>query len=152
MVLVCGHAGRDARCGVMGPVIQEEFENALPREGIEVLQGPVPISQQNDKNTGLLNGLKSPKLTARTGLISHIGGHQFAGNIIIYIPKKARTATGETHPLAGYGIWYGRVEPKHVEGIVNRTILRGEVIEDLFRGGITQDGDILRSAGRAVRL
>ena len=151
MVLICGHRGRDARCGVMGPVIQEEFEKALPREGIEVVQGPVPISQQNNGNTGLLEGSTSPKPTARTGLISHIGGHKFAGNIIIYLPRKAKSAAGEAHPLAGCGIWYGRVEPKHVESIVNRTILRGEVIEDLFRGGITQNGEIL-SAGRAVRV
>src|ERR1700730_5542657 len=43
MVLICGHRWRDGRCGVLGPVIQEEFKRALPREGIEVLQGPVPI-------------------------------------------------------------------------------------------------------------
>lgn len=152
VVLICGHGGRDGRCGTLGPVIQEEFKKALPREGIEVLQGPVPIRHQNGGNTGYLAGVASEKPTARTGLISHIGGHQFAGNIIIYIPKKAKTSAGETHPLAGCGIWYGRVEPKHVEGIVNRTILAGEIIEDLFRGGIMQDGEILRTAGNAVRV
>jgi (2Fe-2S) ferredoxin len=144
LVLVCGHGGRDGRCGVLGPVIQEELKKALPREGIEVLQGPVAISQQNEGNTGLLEAATSQKPTARTGLISHIGGHKFAGNIIIYIPEKAKTAVGEAHPLAGCGIWYGRVEPRHVEGIVTRTILRGEIFEDLFRGGITQHGEILR--------
>lgn len=144
MVLICGHGGRDGRCGTLGPVIQEEFKKTLPREGVELLQGPVAISQQNDENTRLLEGVISQKLTARTGLISHIGGHKFAGNIIIYIPKKAKTAAGEAHPLSGCGIWYGRVEPRHVEGIVTRTVLGGEVFEDLFRGGITQDGDILR--------
>lgn len=136
--------GRDSRCGVLGPVIQEEFNKALQREGIEVLQGPVPIIEQNDAYTELLEGPASRRVTARTGLISHIGGHKFAGNVIIYIPKKAKTNAEETHPLAGCGIWYGRVEPKHVEGIVTRTILRGEVFEDLFRGGITKDSEILR--------
>lgn len=129
---------------MLGPVIQEEFKKALPSEGIEVLQGPVPVSPQNDANIGLLEGATSQKLTARTALISHIGGHKFAGNIILYIPKKARTATGEVHPLAGCGIWYGRVEPRHVEGIVAQTILGGAVFEDLFRGGITKNGEILR--------
>ena len=143
-MLICGHLGRDGRCGVLGPVIQEEFKKALPREGIEVLQGPVAIGQPNEENSGLPKGSTLQKPTARTGLISHIGGHKFAGNIIIYIPKKAKTAAGEAHPLAGCGIWYGRVEPRHVEGIVTRTILRGEIFEDLFRGGITQNGDILR--------
>lgn len=144
LVLVCGHRGRDGRCGVLGPVIEEEFNKALPREGVEVLYGPVSLSQQSDGSTELIEGTKSRITTARTGVISHIGGHKFASNVIIYIPKKTRTVTGEAHPLAGCGIWYGRVEPRHVEGIVTRTILRGEVFEDLFRGGIAKDGQILR--------
>ena len=55
-----------------------------------------------------------------------------------------KTTDGELSPLAGYGIWYGRVEPKYVEGIVQETLLGGKVIEDLFRGGIKQGGEILR--------
>lgn len=144
MVLVCGHGGRDSRCGVMGPVLEEEFKRALPREGIEVLQGSVLINEGSEEPHGAIPGPISRPLTARIGLISHIGGHKFAGNIIIYIPRNAKTASNEAHPLAGCGIWYGRVEPKHVEGIVTQTILSGAVVEDLFRGGITQDSDILR--------
>jgi hypothetical protein len=144
LVLICGHKGRDGRCGVLGPVIQEEFGKVLPREGIEVLLGPVAIGQQNDGDTGIPEAMTPLKVTARTGLISHIGGHKFAGNIIIYIPKKAKTAAGKAHPLAGFGIWYGRVEPRHVEGIVTRTILGGEVFRDLFKGGITQNSELLR--------
>jgi (2Fe-2S) ferredoxin len=104
----------------------------------------VPINPQNDASSGLVEGAISQKLTARTGIISHIGGHKFAGNVIIYVPKKAKAPSRQPHPLAGCGIWYGRVEPRHVECIVTRTILNGEVIEDLFRGGITKDSEILR--------
>lgn len=143
-VLICGHAGRDGRCGVLGPVIQDEFKRVLPREGIEILLGPVPINPPIDANGGLIEGETSRKLSARAGIISHIGGHKFAGNVIIYIPKTAKAETGEAHALAGCGIWYGRVEPRHVEGIVKNTILGGQVFEDLFRGGVTQDGEILR--------
>lgn len=76
---------------------------------------------------------------ARVGLISHIGGHKWAGNVIIYIPPSfSRNA------LAGRGIWYGRVGPEHVEGIVAKTMLEGKVIKELFRGGIDQDRKILR--------
>lgn len=32
---------------------------------------------------------------------SHIGGHKFAGNLIVYSPR-------------GTGVWYGRVSPKEV--------------------------------------
>jgi (2Fe-2S) ferredoxin len=144
LVLVCGHGGRDGRCGVLGPIIEEEFNKALPREGIEVLHGPVQISQPNDGSAELLEGTSPRQITARIGVISHIGGHKFAGNVIIYIPEGAKIGCGEAHPLGGCGIWYGRVEPRHVEGIVTRTILRGEVFEDLFRGGVTKDGEILR--------
>lgn len=42
--------------------------------------------------------------TGRRALIiktSHIGGHKFAGNMIVYSPR-------------GTGVWYGRVSPKEV--------------------------------------
>jgi len=77
--------------------------------------------------------------TARVGLISHIGGHKWAGNVIVYIPPSF-----SSNPLAGKGIWYGRVGPEHVEGIVGKTILDGKVIKELFRGGIDQDRGIIR--------
>lgn len=144
MVLICGHGGRDGRCGVLGPVIEEEFNRALPREGIEVLHGPIPIMPNDVSDSRLIEGAVSQKIVARTGLISHIGGHKFAGNVIIYMPKGAKAPSGEAHALAGCGIWYGRVEPRYVEGIVTRTVLSGEVIEDLFRGGIMQGGEIIR--------
>lgn len=77
--------------------------------------------------------------TARVGLISHIGGHKFAGNVIIYIPPSF-----QGNALAGKGVWYGRVGPEHVEGIVAKTVLGGKVIKDMFRGGIEQGGGLLR--------
>jgi Sucrase/ferredoxin-like len=144
LVLICGHGERDGRCGVMGPVLEEEFNKFLPKEGVEVLHGPVRIPEYNDGHDRLIEGQVLRKSTARVGLISHIGGHKFAGNVIIYIPKQARAVDGSAHALAGCGVWYGRVEPKHVEGIVKQTILGGTVIEEMFRGGITKDGEILR--------
>lgn len=110
------------------------------------------------------------------GMISHIGGHKWAGNVIVYIPPDyqinplQRSQSGpnpkdkSTHepavregdklleqdanpflsPLAGKGIWYGRVQPKHVEGIVEQTIGHGKIIKDLFRGGINQNGTVIR--------
>lgn len=62
-----------------------------------------------------------------------------AGNVIIYIPPSFTS-----NALAGRGIWYGRVEPGHVEGIVAKTIMEGKVIKELFRGGIDQNREILR--------
>jgi len=53
---------------------------------------------------------------------SHVGGHRFAGNVIIYFPT-------------GNGVWYGRTSPHVVEAIVKSTILDGKVLPALLRGG-----------------
>ncbi|KAI1345889.1 Sucrase/ferredoxin-like-domain-containing protein [Xylaria sp. FL0043] len=123
LILICGHGGRDMRCGVMGPVLRAEFERQLPRAGFDVLHGPVldeSVSAPSLSGTGSLK-----QSTARVGLISHIGGHKFAGNVIIYLPPTFKNNAGNTHPLAGHGVWYGRIEPKHVEGVIQETIVKG---------------------------
>ncbi|KAI9646786.1 Altered inheritance of mitochondria protein 32 [Ciborinia camelliae] len=143
LVLICGHGGRDMRCGIIGPILQAEFERVLPVKDVHVLKGAVEFGQ--DSSTKLLEAPNGTiRHTARIGLISHIGGHKFAGNVILYIPPHMKTKDGKDHPLAGCGIWYGRVEPKHIEGIVQETLLEGKVIEEMFRGGIRQGGEILR--------
>ena len=148
LVLICGHGGRDARCGVIGPVLKHNFERVLEMQDIGVRNGPVvvrgPKEQEGRKLLGEEEKAVQPGETARVGLISHIGGHKFAGNVILYVPPGMKLADGKDNPLAGCGIWYGRVEPKHVDGIVKETVLGGKVIEDLFRGGIRQGGEILR--------
>lgn len=134
------------RCGITGPILRDAFERLLPEKGIQLLEGPIDIlypepgSVLESGETNTMGGER----TARVGLISHIGGHKFAGNVILYIPPGMETGDGKEHALAGCGIWYGRVEPKHVEGIVQETVLEGRVIEDHFRGGIKQGGEILR--------
>ena len=130
-VLICGHGGRDMRCGVMAPALESEFQRVLLSQGY--------TSAGGDGST-----VDGPN-HANIGLISHIGGHKYAGNVIVYIaPKMTMGSSAEPHPLAGKGIWYGRIEPKHVQGIVDETILGGKVVADHFRGGIDRNGDILR--------
>lgn len=130
LILVCGHGGRDDRCGQMAPILMAEFEEKLQRQNIAILKG-VPSAETNNS----FNSMPS----ARIASISHIGGHKFAGNVIVYIPPSF-----SNNPLAGKGIWYGRVGPEHVEGIVANTILEGKVIKDQFRGGIDRDGEMIR--------
>ena len=132
LVLICGHGGRDARCGIMGPVLRDEFEDKLASADLQVLRGPVQASLTDAERIEGQSG--DEKMTARVGMISHIGGHKFAGNVIIYLPPSLQLG-GRPHPLAGHGIWYGRVEPKHAEGLVKETILQGKVVADMFRGG-----------------
>ncbi|KAI4598894.1 hypothetical protein KJ359_002309 [Pestalotiopsis sp. 9143b] len=142
LVLICGHGGRDKRCGILGPVLQEEFEAKLPRAGFQVMTGP--LLDESVSAPALPGTTDEPMSTARVGLISHIGGHKFAGNIIIYLPPTLKTKDGSPHPLAGHGVWYGRVEPKHVEGLIEETIVKGNVVSDHFRGAIKQSGEIIR--------
>ncbi|KAE8443363.1 hypothetical protein EG329_001921 [Mollisiaceae sp. DMI_Dod_QoI] len=144
LVLICSHGGRDMRCGILGPVLRDEFEKQMPKDGIQVIKGPVDVGDGQRRDTIENSTSSDTSGTARVGLISHIGGHKFAGNVILYIPPGTKAADGKENALAGCGIWYGRVEPKNVEGIVKETILGGRVIEDLFRGGIRQGGEILR--------
>jgi hypothetical protein len=139
-ILVCSHGGRDMRCGVMGPVLHAEFQRVLRRRGF--------TTNGDDNQAAQVDGPDH----ANVGLISHIGGHKYAGNVIIYIPPGLMTTSSSSSsavstgpsPLAGTGIWYGRVEPKNVEGIVDETILNGRVVADHFRGGIGMDGEIYR--------
>lgn len=142
LVLICGHGGRDVRCGVMGPLLKGEFEEKLEREGLDVRRGPVDAGVMND-TARIAGSVEESKKTARVGLISHIGGHKFAGNVIVYLPPGLKS-NGKAHPLAGHGIWYGRIEPNHVEGIIKETILGGKVVADKFRGGIDSQRRILR--------
>ena len=68
----------------------------------------------------------------RVGNISHIGGHKYAGNVIVYLPPEE-----DNWNKGGKGIWYGRVGKRaDVEKIVDETILGGKIIQELLRGGV----------------
>ncbi|KAF3931479.1 hypothetical protein ABW19_dt0204326 [Dactylella cylindrospora] len=144
LILTCSHGGRDRRCGVIGPAITREF-NTL-------------IHHQSPEN----------RIDAIAGDISHIGGHKYAGNVIIHLPadyplsKKINDAPAASMPVAGadstviptttshsVAIWYGRVMPHHAESIFDLTIRQGKVIKDLLRGIVNSNGDLvnLRSTG-----
>lgn len=169
IILICGHASRDRRCGVMGPLLHAQFVTILKAHGFSVAndfdpadqhRSPYPFSSPSYVST---SSSATPALgakTARVGLTSHIGGHRFAGNVIIYVPPafefddggktEGKEAMGiqlsaarssSMSRLRGMGIWYGRVEPRHVEGIVAETIRGGRVIGELFRGAVFGGGE-----------
>lgn len=98
LVLICGHTQRDIRCGKLAPLLQEEFERVFKREGLDV----------------------------DVGMVSHIGGHAYAGNVICFPKNEA----------GGAAVWYGRVFPQHVQGIVRETIVQGRIIQELYRGQV----------------
>jgi (2Fe-2S) ferredoxin len=59
--------------------------------------------------------------------ISHLGGHRYAGVMIICFPSGAQ-------------LYYGRVSPHEIEKVVEETILGGQVLAGLLRAG----GNVLR--------
>ncbi|KAK4936337.1 hypothetical protein LTR10_022765 [Elasticomyces elasticus] len=141
-ILICSHGQRDSRCGILGPLLHAEFTSYINE------RKPVDKGMQLEAKLGaFLTGSSSASdktIDVNIGMISHIGGHKWAGNVIMYIPPTFQLPSRRPHPLAGLGIWYGRVEPRHVGGIVEQTLFQGKVIQDLFRGGLGQDGETLR--------
>ncbi|AOW03491.1 Sucrase/ferredoxin-like-domain-containing protein [Yarrowia lipolytica] len=99
--LVCGHAERDARCGDIGPLILGEMDE---------------IKQEYARDTSR----DSPR-DIHTALISHIGGHAFAGNVLLF--------SGQT----GSSSWFGRVRPEHIQGLVKEWN-DGRIVKELYRG------------------
>jgi len=115
---------------VLGPILTREFKDQASRQNIT-------ICGESDGEAD--TNIDTYRAKVRIASISHIGGHKFAGNVIIYIPPAFTE-----NALKGVGIWYGRVEPRHVEGIISATVLGGKVIKELFRGGIDGNGDMIR--------
>ncbi|KAF9281102.1 hypothetical protein BGZ68_006842 [Mortierella alpina] len=100
-VMLCSHKKRDKRCGVTAPILRRELTRVLRSKDL----------------------LGDGEGDVELWLVSHIGGHKFAGNVIV-------------HRSEGMAVWYGRVEPCHSQAIVEATIERGEVIRDLYRGSM----------------
>ncbi|CAI2173817.1 1010_t:CDS:10 [Funneliformis geosporum] len=106
VILICSHKRRDKRCGVTAPLLKDEFDKVLKNKGLDV-------DSRVDNKDGIA-----------VYMTSHIGGHKFAGNVIVY--------------CEGKGIWYGRVTPCHVNLIIEKTVIEGRIIRDLYRGGFVQ--------------
>lgn len=104
VVLICSHMSRDTRCGTVAPGLKAQFEKVLGERGVQGV---------------------------RVGFTSHLSGHKFAGNVVVYLPSRKE---GEVGVGVGVGVWYGRVEPRHVEGIVDETVIGGRVVGELCRG------------------
>ncbi|KAK7207130.1 actin patches distal protein 1 [Myxozyma melibiosi] len=106
IIAICGHTSRDMRCGIVGPMLKAEFEQVLGAKGLL-------YDSTTDKGV-------------KVAIVSHVGGHVYAGNVIIFDGR-------------GNSIWYGLVQPKHVQGIVKQTIERKQIIRPLYRGGTILD-------------
>ncbi|KAF8944455.1 Mitochondrial Translation Optimization [Haplosporangium gracile] len=105
-IMICSHGKRDNRCSKTAPFLKKQFLQCLRQKDIYGdAEGDVEI-----------------------WLVSHIGGHKFAGNVIVH--------RSEPEEKTSMAIWYGRVEPCHAAAIIEATVERGEVIRELYRGAM----------------
>ncbi|KAH9918230.1 Sucrase/ferredoxin-like-domain-containing protein [Epithele typhae] len=153
VILLCSHKRRDNRCAIAAPKLEHALTAALAREGWEVhtevedpsLHGPAleddPALQQAGTQGGAAADTSDVGADARQAAMrarlaaaaeekralivfcSHIGGHKYAGNVIINTPR-------------GVSVWYGRVTPHEVDAIVRETIIGGRILPALLRGGM----------------
>ncbi|CAM8955770.1 unnamed protein product [Rhodiola kirilowii] len=117
-VFVCSHGTRDRRCGVCGPVLITRFKEEIESCG---LQGKVFVRP-----------------------CSHIGGHKYAGNVIIFGSSISGEVTGH---------WYGYVSPEDVPILLEQHILKGEIVDWLWRGqmGIPEEQQLMSQEVRLQR-
>ncbi|KAE9588927.1 hypothetical protein Lal_00012531 [Lupinus albus] len=116
-VYVCAHRSRDVRCGVCGPELIKKLNEEI---GLRGLEDQVSVMA-----------------------CSHVGGHKYAGNVIVYSP-------GPDGNIMGH--WYGYVTPNDVPELLDQHIAKGEVIQKLWRGqmGPSVKGDDLKVSNGEV--
>lgn len=105
-IFVCGHGSRDKRCGVCGPVLVSKLKEEIK--------------------------LRRLKDQIYVHPCSHIGGHKYAGNLIIYSPDSDGRIMGH---------WYGYVTPDDVPELLDKHIGKGEIVERLWRGRMERTYD-----------
>ncbi|EIW62061.1 uncharacterized protein TRAVEDRAFT_115405 [Trametes versicolor FP-101664 SS1] len=139
VILLCSHKRRDNRCAIAAPKLEHALTLALEREGWEVhsqlddpsAHGHGPALEdlsgsEDEKHAEVQRQLQALDAEHKRALIlycSHIGGHKYAGNVIINTPR-------------GVSVWYGRVTPHEVDAIVKETVIGGKILPPLLRGGM----------------
>lgn len=128
LILLCSHKTRDARCGQSAPLLRKEFERHLRPLGLYR-----DLDDERPGGVGIY-------------FISHVGGHKFSANCMIYRRSDAAGASavestegdkGTESLEAAQCIWLARVRPEDCENIVRYTILQGKLVkpESQLRGG-----------------
>lgn len=133
LILLCSQRTRDARCGQSAPLLRREFERHLR-----------PLGLYRDLHDDRPGGVG-------IYFISHVGGHKFSANVMVYRRAGVAQADGasgdgahEVGVAMGEGsqcIWLARVRPEDCEGIVKFTVLKGKVVkpERQLRGGFDRE-------------
>ncbi|KAE8233100.1 hypothetical protein CF326_g1867 [Tilletia indica] len=149
VVLLCSHKKRDARCSIAASLLSSALRSHAEQAGWTVDErgddhdsttstwGSLSSSPSKDEGwewRKMASEGKSPDHHGEDGeegggtlgifQISHIGGHKYSGNVIIYFPT-------------GAGVWYGRVSPvRDAKAVFEKTIQQGIIIPEFLRAGI----------------
>lgn len=140
LILLCSQRTRDARCGQSAPLLRREFERHLRPLGL--------YRDLHDERPGGVG----------IYFISHVGGHKYSANVMVYRRHAVEGGQGmteggqgmtedgvEARGEAGQCIWLARVRPEDCEGIVKFTVLQGKVVkpEKQLRGGFDREKGLL---------
>lgn len=150
VILLCSQRTRDARCGQSAPLLRKEFERHLRPLGL--------FRDLDDSRPGGVG----------IYFISHVGGHKYSANVMIYRRRdfewfkregveerqegegegegeNERTSEDKGEEGAAQGIWLARVRPEDCEGIIKHTVLHGKVIKpDMqLRGGFDREKGLI---------
>ncbi|XP_071730276.1 altered inheritance of mitochondria protein 32 [Rutidosis leptorrhynchoides] len=116
-IFVCAHGARDKRCGVCGPALVSRFKDEIELRGHQ------------------------SKVSVRP--CSHIGGHKYAGNVIVFGSNNQGKVTGH---------WYGYVMPDDVPTLLEQHIEKGVIVDWLWRGqmGLSEEDQMKAQEQRVL--
>lgn len=127
------------RCGVLGLWLRERILTVLrDKGGIKERVGVVCEHGRDSGEDDFDGALGTERVVpVAVGLVSHVGGHKWAGNVIFYFDY----GEGSGRERRVRGVWYGRVDGDNVERVVSKTMLgfldgqdeRGMIVEELCR-------------------
>lgn len=142
IILLCSQATRDARCGQSAPLLRRELERHLRPLGL--------YRDLHDERPGGVG----------IYFISHVGGHKYSANMLVYRRAEPRRSVVEQIQGAGKGqgeggnaageeaaqcIWLARIRPEDCENVVRFTVLQGKVVkpERQLRGGFDREKGVV---------
>ncbi|OCF37662.1 hypothetical protein I316_00789 [Kwoniella heveanensis BCC8398] len=144
IVLLCSHKKRDKRCHIAAPLLRSALHTVLSKYDIAIDEDGSSLAYLSDQGPALEevegDALEREKEVGRrieaiegvhggeggqVGVfnINHLGGHRYAGVMIVLFPS-------------GAYISYGRVTPQEIPRVVEDTVLGGKIVPGLLRNAV----------------
>ncbi|TXT15934.1 hypothetical protein VHUM_00437 [Vanrija humicola] len=148
IVLLCSHKRRDKRCSIAAPLLRSALVTCLTKHGVHVDEtgsslavpelGALEELEGTDAEREAEVGRRIANIEGVHGgeggevgifNINHLGGHRYAGVMLILFPSGAYLS-------------YGRVTPQEIPRVVEDTILKGKIVPGLLRSaaGVVRKG------------